>query len=87
MKTRKNLYLVLGILFLLHYILMIFLFLTEWKDMLDPKSGSFGFFISGQLWVIPPILFFRASYRLKKKIDRTNRALLEIAFTDSPIQQ
>ena len=82
MKIRKNIYLVLGILFLLFYIVMIVTFLTEFKAMVSPKSGGFGFFVSGQLWLVPPILFFRASYRLKKKIDRKDRELLENAFNE-----
>ena len=87
MKTRKNIYLALGILFLLLYLIVLLTFLTDFKEMVNPHSKGFGFFVSAQLWAIPPILFFIAFFRLKKKIDRKNRALLENAFSDSPSHQ
>ncbi|WP_133055324.1 hypothetical protein [Niastella koreensis] len=87
MKIRKNIYLALGILFLLLYLTVLYIYLTDLKLMLDSKSNNFGFFLSSQLWALPPFLFFRASWRLKKKIDRKKRELLENAFTDLPTHQ
>jgi hypothetical protein len=81
MKTRKNIYLVFGILFVLLDILIIVEFLTEFKDLLSPDSGGFNFVLTAPVILIPTILFFRGAYRVQKKINQKEKEALLNAFS------
>ena len=87
MKIRKNIYLVLGILFILIDILQIYVLMTDYKDFFSPKSEGFGFVLTSQVILIPAFLFINGAYRVQKKIDRKNLQSLVNSFSESDNQQ
>jgi hypothetical protein len=81
MKTRKYIYLVLGILFILFDIF------ATWSIYLDLRSfkvTDFGldFILRTQWMLIPGLIFFIGVYRVQRKINRNNKQALENAFAD-----
>lgn len=81
MKTRKYIYLVLGILFILFDIFATY---SIYLDLRRFKVTDFGldFILRTQWMLIPGVLFFLAVYRVQQKINRKNKQALENAFAD-----
>lgn len=81
MKTRKYIYLVLGILFTLFDIFATY---SIYLDLRSFKVTDFGldFILRTQWMLFPALLFFIAVYRVQQKINRKNKQALENAFAD-----
>jgi hypothetical protein len=81
MKTRKYVYLVLGILFILFDIVATYSFYLDLSNLTITDLGL-GFFLRTQWLLVPALLFFIGVYRVQRKINRKNRQALESAFVD-----
>jgi hypothetical protein len=84
MNTRKNIYLVLGLLFI-----SIDIFLTCYVSIEFKRRyrhiNVIPILLPIQILLIPGLLFLIAEYRLHKKIERKNREALENAFNEQEI--
>lgn len=81
MKTRKYIYLVLGILFTLLDIFATYSFYLDLKSF-KVRDFGIGFMLRTQWMLIPGLLLFFAAYRVQQKINRNNKLALENSFTD-----
>ncbi|MCS3800856.1 hypothetical protein [Niastella sp. OAS944] len=83
MKTRKHLYIILGALAMFFYIGGIYMIFTVVKRVTPSDiQNANNNLITQQLWLVIALLFFRAAYRMQKKIDRQKKQALENAFDD-----
>ena len=83
MKTRKNLYIILGVLAIFFYIGGTYMIFTVVKRVTPAEIQSANFqLITGHTWLIIGVLFFRGAYRIQKKINQQKRQALENAFAD-----
>ena len=83
MKTRKYIYIILGVLAIFFYIGGTYMIITVFKRLnpADNQSANFQL-ITGHIWLIIGVLFFRGAYRIQKKINQQKRQALENAFAD-----
>jgi hypothetical protein len=81
MKTRKNIYLALGLLFIfLDIFLTCYVFIglkSRYRHL-----NIVPILLPIQVLIIPGLLFLISEYRVQKKIKRKNREALENAFNE-----
>ena len=83
MKARRNLYIILGALATFFYFGGLYVIFTIFKKINpeDYKSANFQL-VTGHIWLIIGLLFFRGAYRIQQKIKQQKRQALENAFAD-----
>jgi hypothetical protein len=83
MTTRKYIYLVLGILFIITDILATCIIIVEVNRTFRHIPGYLYFVWEYQvLLLIPGLILLIGAYRVQRKINRKNRMALENAFKD-----
>ncbi|HEX6428805.1 MAG TPA: hypothetical protein VF008_14015, partial [Niastella sp.] len=80
MQTRKYIYLILGILFIVLGIFSTYLQADDLKRRLTARDVDFAYLLGTQMFSIIGLIFLFSAYQLQQKIKKKKRQSLEEAF-------
>ena len=69
MKTRKNIYLTVGILLIVLNLLVDIAEFKRFKSLSEDSAYTIGYFIGSHLFLFSGVLLLRWAYKLQKKIE------------------
>lgn len=70
MKTRKNIYLTIGILLIILNLLLDIAEFKRFKSLSENSAYTIGYFIGSHLFLFMGVLLLRWAYKLQKKIEK-----------------
>jgi hypothetical protein len=77
LRTRKNIYIIIGSILIVINLLVDLLEIIEHNPVSADQAYSIGYFIGSNILVIFGLIFLRLAYRLHKKIKKIERNELE----------